>query len=467
MFNNKTIDFLIEPLVRPRPLLLLTLDEIFRGVTSPVEVVNKSLNIIRNNLKLNAFITILEQEALIQAEALERRMKAGLPVGSLAGIPISIKDNIFTRGIRTTMASKIFSNYIPTFNATVVTKLLESDAVIIGKTNLHEFASGVTNVSSYFGPARNPHDPDRVPGGSSGGSAVSVAIGAAFASLGTDTSGSVRIPAALCGVVGYKPSYGLISRYGVFPLAWSLDTVGVLANTVLDAAYVASVLIGPDGRDETVIHDFYVNLPLIKDGVKPRNTVLGYVKVSEENIVEKKYLDLVSLLDSEGFNMVRVDIDFDRINAVHRVIRLVEAAAVHSDLFRERETDYSPDVANMIRQGLGIPAVEYINALRKRAIIIDEITRMFNHVNAIITPTLSSIAPRFDDVVGKELEFRAVATKYVSIANLLGSPAVTIPMGKVYNMPIGLQILGRINGDSEVLAIASTIETLLKEHGLW
>jgi aspartyl-tRNA(Asn)/glutamyl-tRNA(Gln) amidotransferase subunit A len=463
ILDGKTLDFLIEPLPHPKPILLVTLDEIYRGVTSPVELIEKSLSIIRNNSRLNAFITILENEALKMANEVERRLGQGLPLGPLAGLPISIKDNIYMRGVRTTMASKIFSDYIPGINATVISRLLDSDAIIIGKTNLHEFASGVTNISSYFGPARNPHDPERVPGGSSGGSAISVAIGAALASLGTDTSGSIRIPAALCGVVGYKPSYGLISRYGVFPLAWSLDTVGVLSNSVLDAAYVASILVGPDGFDTSIVQDFRLDISLIKREINPKKIVLGYIQVDENNPVERKYMDLSSLLNAEGFNLMKIDIDFERINSVHRVIRLTEAAAIHKDLFMKRSSDYSYDVANMIRQGLGIPAVDYINALRQRTLIINEIERIFNVADVIITPTVPAIAPRINDVMGKELDFRVVATRYVAMANLLGSPAVSIPAGNVEGMPVGLQIIGKILDDNKTLMIARSIETILRK----
>ena len=463
ILDGKTLDFLIEPLPHPKPILLVTLDEIYRGVTSPVELIEKSLSIIRNNSRLNAFITILENEALKMANEVERRLGQGLPLGPLAGLPISIKDNIYMRGVRTTMASKIFSDYIPGINATVVSRLLDSDAIIIGKTNLHEFASGVTNISSYFGPARNPHDPERVPGGSSGGSAISVAIGAALASLGTDTSGSIRIPAALCGVVGYKPSYGLISRYGVFPLAWSLDTVGVLSNSVLDAAYVASILVGPDGFDTSIVQDFRLDISLIKREVNPKKIVLGYIQVDENNPVERKYMDLSSLLNAEGFNLMKIDIDFERINSVHRVIRLTEAAAIHKDLFMKRSSDYSYDVADMIRQGLGIPAVDYINALRQRTLIINEIERIFNVADVIITPTVPAIAPRINDVMGKELDFRVVATRYVAMANLLGYPAVSIPAGNVEGMPVGLQVIGKILDDNKTLMIARSIETILRK----
>jgi aspartyl-tRNA(Asn)/glutamyl-tRNA(Gln) amidotransferase subunit A len=463
ILDGKTLDFLIEPLPHPKPILLVTLDEIYRGVTSPVELIEKSLSIIRNNSRLNAFITILENEALKMANEVEGRLGQGLPLGPLAGLPISIKDNIYMRGVRTTMASKIFSDYIPGINATVVSRLLDSDAIIIGKTNLHEFASGVTNISSYFGPARNPHDPERIPGGSSGGSAISVAIGAALASLGTDTSGSIRIPAALCGVVGYKPSYGLISRYGVFPLAWSLDTVGVLSNSVLDAAYVASILVGPDGFDTSIVQDIRLDISLIKREVNPKKTVLGYIQVDENNPVERKYMDLLSLLNAEGFNLMKIDIDLERINSVHRVIRLAEAAAIHKDLFMKRSSDYSYDVADMIRQGLGIPAVDYINALRQRTLIINEIERIFNVTDVIITPTVPAIAPRINDVMGKELDFRVVATRYVAMANLLGSPAVSIPAGNVEGMPVGLQIIGKILDDNKTLMIARSIETILRK----
>lgn len=456
------LDFLLEPLPSPKPILILTFDEIYRGVKSPIDVIERALKVIRETHNLNAFITVLEEDALKRANELENALRNNQPVGPLAGIPVSVKDNIFTKGIRTTMASKLFKDYVPNFSATVINKLIENDAIIIGKTNLHEFASGVTNISSYFGPARNPNDPERIPGGSSGGSAISVAVGSALFSIGTDTSGSVRIPAALCGVVGFKPSYGLISRYGVFPLAWSLDTVGILANTVLDAAYAFTVLIGPDGYDKTIHGEFQVNLPFIKNGVNPRKTMLGYLRLNEENPVNKVFMDVVSRLDSEGFIIKEIKLDLDRINNVHRIIRLTEAAAVHSELFNMRQADYSPDVAEMIRQGLSITAVDYINALRQRALIINEIMRILNNVDALLMPTLPTTAPKISEVLGKELDFRVVATRYVASANLLGSPAITIPMGKVDSLPVGLQVMGGIYQDNFILSLANTIENILK-----
>ena len=189
--------------------------------------------------------------------------------------------------------------------------------------------------------------------------------------------------------------------------------------------------------------------------------MLGYIQVDENNPVERKYMDLLSLLNAEGFNLVKIDIDLERINSVHKVIRLTEAAAIHKDLFMKRSNDYSYDVADMIRQGLNIPAVDYINALRQRALIINKVERIFNVVDAIITPTVPVIAPKINDVMGKELDFRVVATRYVAMANLLGFPAISIPAGKVEGMPIGLQIIGKILDDNKMM-IARSIETILR-----
>jgi Asp-tRNAAsn/Glu-tRNAGln amidotransferase A subunit and related amidases len=232
---------------------------------------------------------------------------------------------------------------------------------------------------------------------------------------------------------------------------------------VLDAAYVASILVGPDGFDTSIVQDFHLDISLIKREVNPKKTVLGYIQVDENNPVERKYMDLSSLLNSEGFNLVKINIDLERINSVHRVIRLTEAAAIHKDLFMKRSSDYSYDVADMIRQGLGIPAVDYINALRQRTLIINEIERIFNVADVIITPTVSAIAPRINDVMGKELDFRVVATRYVAMANLLGYPAVSIPAGNVEGMPVGLQVIGKILDDNKTLMIARSIETILRK----
>ncbi|MDQ3893037.1 MAG: amidase family protein, partial [Actinomycetota bacterium] len=233
------------------PRSLVTLSAALRERRlSPVELVATLLEHIESAEKrLNAFITVLPEKALEAAARVEKEIQSGQYRGSLHGVPVGLKDLIYTAGIRTTMGSAFFEDYVPDYSATCVSKLEEAGAIIIGKTNTHEFAYGPTGDRSYFGPTRNPYDPARIPGGSSGGSGAAVAAGLCYAALGSDTAASVRVPAALCGVVGMKPSFGRVSKSGVFPLAWTLDHVGPLTRTVEDNALLLNALAGYDARD--------------------------------------------------------------------------------------------------------------------------------------------------------------------------------------------------------------------------
>ena len=430
---------------KPKPLLILKEDEISRKLTSPTEEISKALQKAREeNVKFNDYIT-LNSYAMDDASRVERDLKAGIG-GPLSGIPISIKDIFLTKGLRTTMGSRLFQDYLPNKDAAAVRVLKEAGAIIIGKTNLHEFASGVTNLSSVAGPARNPHDELRITGGSSGGSAASVALGSALVSLGTDTSGSVRIPAALCGVVGYKPTYDMISREGVFPLAWSLDHVGVLGKTVPDVAYVTNVLEGNSGT---------IDLPQALSGLDPSRISLGYIEVELDF-----YNRTLDSLRSEGVKLEPIRMDLDRWSNLQRVIRLAEAFAIHREYFNAKPELYSHDVAELLRQGAEIRAWEYIDSLRYRRDVMDEFLRLIRGKDALLTPTVPTIAPRIEEVKGQELNFRSLATRYVSFVNYLGSPAISLPSGKKDGLPVGLQTVGRPWEDSLLLSIARTIEII-------
>lgn len=242
--------FSCESLLGEVSMELLTLSKSFIDKKiSPKEIVEQSINNIKkNNPIYNALITVCEEEAIAAATLAEDEISRGIVKGPLHGIPIAIKDVIFTQGIRTTMGSKLYGNFVPDFNATVVQKLKDAGAIIIGKANTHEFAFGPTGDRSFFGPCRNPYNPDKITGGSSSGSAAALATDMAYASLGTDTGGSIRIPASACGIVGMKPTFGLISKYGVFNTAYTLDHPGPMTKTVKDNAILLNVLAGYDQK---------------------------------------------------------------------------------------------------------------------------------------------------------------------------------------------------------------------------
>jgi aspartyl-tRNA(Asn)/glutamyl-tRNA(Gln) amidotransferase subunit A len=463
MVRIQGVDPLVEPSADPRSQIITELAKVLEGSTSPVEDVRRALDSARRSANLNAYITLTEDWALRAAELVEREMKAGRPVGLLAGITVSLKDNIYTRGVRTTLASKLYLNNVPGASADVVRALEEEGAVIVGKTNMHELASGVTGLSSYFGPARNPRDPERIAGGSSGGSAISVAIGSAMISIGTDTAGSVRIPAALCGVVGFKASYGSISTGGVFPLAWSLDAVGVLARTVPDAAYVA-ILLMSRRRPEGLLLRSGVNLRAVIEGADPHHVKLGYLEVDEgEGSVNRLFMDVMSRLESEGFDVRRVSLDLDSIAEPYRTIRLAEAAAVHADTFRTAPGDFSADVAELLRQGLSITAADYLNALRVRRLLITDVRRSISGIDALVTPTLPLVAPRISEIPDAEsaLAFRAAATRYTIVASFAGLPAISLPMGYVGGLPAGMQLMGDLDEDGHLFEVERAVEVAL------
>ncbi|MFP3229521.1 MAG: amidase [Nitrososphaeria archaeon] len=456
-------DPLLEPAVDPRPLLLTRLDEVLRGSRSPVDEVERALGAARRSSGLNAYITLMGERALLRAREIEREIGAGRPAGLLAGIPISLKDNIYTKGVRTTMASEIYVDNVPSVSADIVGALEDEDAIIVGKANMHELASGVTGVSSHFGPQRNPVDPERIAGGSSGGSAISVATGSAYASVGTDTAGSVRIPAALCGVVGYKPSYASISLNGVFPLAWSLDAAGVLARTVPDAAYVAVVLMGRR-RPYGLVSERYVDPGAIARGADPKGVRLGYLKVDEgAGPVNRAFMGAVSRLDSEGFGLEPVDLDLDAVTEYYKIIRYAEAAAVHAENFRKRPGAFSPDVAELVRIGMGISAADYLNALRIRRQLVAEVRARLSRFDAVATPTLPLTAPRISEVsdASSALAFRAEATRHTILASFAGLPAISLPMGEVEGLPAGIQLMGDVDGDGRLLEVARAVEVAL------
>ncbi|QXJ35437.1 amidase [Saccharolobus shibatae] len=425
--------------------------DIMRGNVSPSEKVYESLEKIREeNSRFNSYITIISpsEEAL---RILDKIIKSNnMKFGNLIGVPIAVKDNIYTKNVLTTIASRIYKDFIPSYDASVIVKLKEEDGIVIGKTNLHALASGVSNVSSDFGPVRNPHDPNRISGGSSGGSAVTVAVGSVKASIGTDTFGSIRIPASLCGIVGYKPSYGLISNRGLYPTAWSFDTVGFLTRSVIDSAYLAGIFI--DGIDALRINK----------GID-RRLRLGYLVDEETQLeVEREFIKLLPVLESNGIEIVKLDMDLKTITEIARTIRLSEGATIHYELFMKRERDYPRDTAELIRMGMKVPAYEYIRALKLREAMLIDFLKL--DVDAIIMPTTPIVAPEINEVEKDEIKFRNILTKYIALPNLFGSPAVSLPAGKINSLPWGLQIVGRPKQDESLLRISKKIEDIIQNY---
>ncbi len=422
---------------------------------------------------INSFVTLLRGQALQASEAADHLLRAGQDLGPLHGVPVNVKDIFATKGIRTTAGSKILGDWIPDHDATVVTRLRQAGAVLVGKANMHEFAFGVTTENPFYGDTRNPWDPERIPGGSSGGSGASVAAGMGYASLGTDTGGSVRIPAALCGVVGLKPTYGRVSRYGVVPLAWSLDHVGPLTRTVEDTAIVLQAIAGYDPLDpassQRPVPDYVAGI----EGPMERLTVGVPGAPFWEPIqpeVERAVRGAIDVLGQAGCRIVEVTFPRADLLPSLQPIIVSEAAAYHQRWLRGPEaSDYSPRVKTGLLQGALTSAVDYVNAQRGRAALRSDAQALLGRIDALVMPTLPVVAPTIGesriDAGGTQLETTRALTRNMSPFNLLGFPALTVPCGfDSQELPIGLQIAGRPFEEALILRLGHTYQQATDWH---
>jgi aspartyl-tRNA(Asn)/glutamyl-tRNA(Gln) amidotransferase subunit A len=440
---------------------------------SPVELAEGVLARIERFAALNAFITVTADVALAQAREAEREIGRGEYRGPLHGIPVSLKDIIDTRGIRTTCGSRIRSEHVPAGDAAVTERLRTAGAVLLGKTALHEFAFGVTTDNPHYGPTRNPWRPERIPGGSSGGSGAAVSAGLGAASLGTDTGGSVRIPAALCGVVGLKPTYGRVSRHGVFPLSWTLDHVGPLTRSVEDAAIVLQAIAGPDARDASTlghsVPDFVAGLRQPLGGLRVGVPTDEYHEEMAED-VRAQFRAALDVLASLGLRAEPVS--FPRPPAARvsafAIIR-AEAASIHEEWVRDRPGDYGPDTLELLRQGLFETAAQYLRAQKVRALLLRETEELLRPYAALVLPTTPATAPAIKQktiaLPGRDVEVRDLLTRFTRLINLVGLPAITVPCGfGADGLPVGLQIVGGPMDERTILAIAHAYEQATPWH---
>jgi aspartyl-tRNA(Asn)/glutamyl-tRNA(Gln) amidotransferase subunit A len=442
-----------------------------RKEISPVELVEASLACIeRWNPSLNAFITVTAELARRQARAAEREILRCGPRGPIHGIPVSLKDNFWTRGIRTTAGSKILADFIPKEDSDVAARLAKAGAILLGKTNLHEFAYGVTSQNPHFGPVGNPWALDRIPGGSSGGSAVAVAIGAGFGSIGTDTGGSIRVPAALCGIVGLKPTFGLISLEGTVPLAQSLDHAGLLARSVTDACILLESVAGkfprstksPDHRK--LRHD------------RPRKFRIGWPSQFYFDFVDEEVRSAIDVAAREFRSLgARIEkVSLPRLAEAAEPsteIALAEATHYHQSqgYFPVRAEDYGEDVRSRIESGARVLAVDYLRGFDVKRALEQDFETAFEKVDAILVPASPIPAPRVDqDAVefgGARKSIRSVLVGGSRPANFTGCPAISIPCGFTRDgLPIGLQLIGPRWGEARLLAIALVYEEATRWH---
>ncbi|MGI9101738.1 MAG: amidase [Terriglobales bacterium] len=437
-------------------------DMVRRRSISPVELAQACLREIElHNPALKAFITVTDELALQQARAAEQEITHGHYRGPLHGIPVALKDLIDTAGVRTTAASAVFQQRVPPEDAEVVRRLKVEGAVLLGKTNLHEFAYGGSGMVGFFGMARNPRSREHIPGGSSSGSASAVATGLCFAALGTDTAGSIRLPAALCGVVGLKPSYGLVSARGVIPLAWSHDHVGPMTRTVEDAALLLHAIAGYDPAD-IGSRSFPQEDYAAAIGAGTREMHLGiarqYFFEDLEPEVAAAVNNALQVLETlvAGLSDASVPIDTDT------TVRTAEIYAYHSSLLPQYADLYQPETLRRIRSHEGITATQYIHKRRELASLRRAAADLFAEHDLLVAPTSPQPAPSIaelqakpDDLRGREIMLLRNTRPF----NVLGLPAISVPCGFTRSgLPVGLQIVGPPGGEARVLRLAHAYE---------
>ncbi|MCQ2092988.1 MAG: Asp-tRNA(Asn)/Glu-tRNA(Gln) amidotransferase subunit GatA [Fibrobacter sp.] len=472
---------------------MLTIDELqaqlASGATTSVKLTEAALAQIEATKNLNAYISVLNERALAKAAESDKRRAEGKTLGALDGIPVAVKDNMCLEGTRTTAASKILENFVAPYTATAVEKLEAAGAIIIGKTNMDEFAMGSSNETSYFGPVKNPLDETRVPGGSSGGSAVAVASGTVACALGSDTGGSIRQPAACTGVVGLKPTYGRVSRYGLLAYASSLDQIGPFGSTVKDAALLLNAIVGVDAHDNTTstrpAEDFTAKLDA---GVKGK--VIGVPKEYFGDGLDaecKAAIEaMLKKLEAEGATIKEVSLpNIGHAVSSYYIIATAEASSNLSrydgvrygyrskdarkliDLYSmSRSEAFGKEVQRRIMLGsyvlsAGFYDAYYVQAQKVRRLITDDFNKAFEECDVIASPTMPGLPLKCGM---NESDPMAVYLSdiYTVSLNLAGLPGVSVPCGKAGGLPVGLQWIGKPFQEADLLSVAAATERLNK-----
>jgi aspartyl-tRNA(Asn)/glutamyl-tRNA(Gln) amidotransferase subunit A len=435
---------------------------------SPIELTNHYLERIeRLDGQLNSYLRVMPEAAREAARQAEKEIVGGQYRGPLHGVPLGLKDLFEVAGVPCTMGSRILAECVPASDATVVTRLRQAGAVILGKQTLHEFAFGVTSENAHYGDVHNPWDLTRVAGGSSGGTAVAVAAGLCVAGLGSDTGGSIRIPASFCGTAGIKPTYGRVSRAGALPLAWSLDHVGPLARSALDCAIVLEAVAGPDPRDPSAstrpVPEYRRELTGDVAGLKLGVPGEHFFDLVEPSVVEgvRAAIDVL-----EGLGARTEEVPFPHAQHAQMAgtaIMSSEAATWHAEWLRTRAADYGADVLLRIRGGLLVRATEYLLAQQMRTLVQSDFVSAFQRgIDAIVAPTLPVVAPRIGSTFQPGGSFnlapRSVITRTTVPANLAGLPAASVPCGFSEGLPVGLQVIGPAFAEGLVLRVAHAYE---------
>ncbi|MBM4764850.1 amidase [Bacillus sp. B15-48] len=450
---------------------LLTLTESYISKKlSPKESVELCLRNIKDHSAYNAFITICEEEALEAACIAEKEISKGNVKGPLHGVPVAIKDVIFTDGIRTTMGSKVYTDFVPNFDATAVQKLKAAGAIIIGKANTHEFAYGPTGDRSLIGPCRNPYNPNKITGGSSSGSAVAVSKNMAYAALGTDTGGSIRIPAAACGVVGMKPTFGLVSKYGAYNTAYTLDHIGPMTKTVKDNAAMLNVLVGYDEKDPHSLHkskeDYTRFIGQSITGKKIGLPSYYFKNINQE--VSKAIEEVIKIYQDFGAIFKEVEIQAIEDIAKFQAITIqAETYAVHELNIRTRGSDYDEEVFERLQSSQNLPAYKYVLAQQKRMELTNRYNEVFTNIDVLLTPTLPILPTDINQrevMIGDYSEpVRSAVLRLTAPTNYTGNPGMSIPCGlSKTGLPIGFQLIGKHRSEAILYQIGDAYEQQIR-----
>lgn len=444
------------------------------GEVSPVDLVDACLERTAQVEHLSAYIAVYAEESRQVAKAAEAMLAAGHRLGALHGIPIALKDNISVAGRVTTAGSKILEGWRPEEDATVVSRLKGAGAIILGKTNMHEFAWGGTSANPHYGEVRNPWNPERFPAGSSGGSGAVVAARSAYGALGTDTGGSIRLPSAINGIAGLRPTMGRVSNAGVVPLAWSMDTVGPMARTVEDCAIMFNSLAGYDPRDagsaRTATDDYTAELRRGVEGLR-----IGVIPDYFFSHLQKPVHDAVSAalaaLEAAGATVVEVKAHHIHGNiSAQLTIESAEPSTYHQRWLRERPEDYGDDVRLLLEVGEMLLATHYIQAQRYRTLLRAEFLDAFKTVDVFICPTLPFTATRVGETMveieeGDPEDMLSAIMQFTGVPSLTGLPSLNVPCGfDPDGLPIGMQVIGKPFDESMLFRVGAAYQAVTDWH---
>ncbi|MGH7864153.1 MAG: amidase, partial [Candidatus Binataceae bacterium] len=435
---------------------------------SPVELTEAYLRRIeQHDSTLRAYITVTADLARKAARKAETEIVRGKWKGPFHGVPIALKDLIYTKGILTTGGSKILGDFKPTFDATVWTKLKRAGAVLLGKLNLHEFAYGITSTNPHYGACRNPYATDRIPGGSSGGSAAAIVAKMAAATIGTDTGGSIRIPASLCGCVGLMPTWSRVSRYGVIPLSATMDHVGPITRSVRDAALMLQVIAGRDPDDSTSSREKVPDYASACDGGISGLKIGVIAELTDElsDEVKRSFDAALATLRSLGAAVDEVSVPSLPLGSViNAIITWVEALEYHEEWMRTRPQDYGEDVRRLLEVAMITPATSYVRAQRSRARLLSDALAALDGHDVLVAPGSAIVAPRINESdlmnPGEGVDVLRAILRFTAPFDVTGQPAIAIPTGlSADGMPLSMQIIGRLFDEPAILRVAAAYES--------